>query len=388
MATEALLIYPEGQTELEQCEAVIRSGLETFVEVGTALLTIRDKRLYKQLGYAAFADYCQERWDMSRSRAYQLMSAAEVVSNLSTNVDIPIAETHVRPLTALQPEQQREAWQKAVEDTNGKPTEKAVRAAVETVTKPSIAGRGQPLVMVETHKAAAKATFNRTNENVDWAWWTWNPVTGCLHDCPYCYARDIANRFYPQKFVPTFHEDRLTAPKNTPVPDSPDERSRRVFTCSMADLFGNWVPQEWIDAVFEAVRDNAQWEYLMLTKFPQRLASIEWPDNVWVGTTVDRQYRVEIAEKAFRGVKAGVKWLSCEPLLEPLKFTSLEMFDLVVIGGASKSSQTEEFWPPLEWVIDLHNQARAAGCAIYYKENAISGATPRPKEYPFRGEIL
>jgi hypothetical protein len=45
-----------------------------------------------------------------------------------------------------------------------------------------------------------KTTFNRTNSMVDWDWWTWNPVTGCLHDCPYCYPCDIAERLYPEKF--------------------------------------------------------------------------------------------------------------------------------------------------------------------------------------------
>lgn len=366
--------------QLEHCERIIRSGLDTFVQVGTALLTIRDKRLYKQAGFSAFADYCEQRWQISRVHAHRLVAAARVAANLLPEGNVsPTAEKQVRPLTALDPDRQREAWRSAVEATNGKPTEKAVRAAVELIAKPSIIER--ELVTIEAPRAAS-ATFNRTNDNVDWAWWTWNPVTGCLHDCPYCYARDIANRFYPQKFVPTFHADRLKAPENTRLPNDTDPRSRRVFTCSMADLFGKWVPQEWIDAVFAEVRDNSQWEFLFLTKFPQRLAEIEWPANAWVGTTVDRQYRVEIAEKAFRGVKAGLKWLSCEPLLEPLKFSSLKMFDWVVIGGQSRSSETPDFWPPLEWIIDLYNQAREAGCKVYLKPNALSNRTPVPQEEP------
>jgi protein gp37 len=175
-----------------------------------------------------------------------------------------------------------------------------------------------------------------------------------------------------------FHPDRLHAPQHTNLPKSDDPRSRRVFTCSMADLFGKWVPQEWIDAVFAEVRDNPQWEFLFLTKFPQRLASMDWPDNAWVGTTVDRQYRVAIAEKSFRGVKAGVKWLSCEPMLEPLRFSSLEMFDWVVIGGQSASSQEPAFQPPWEWIEDLLGQARRAGCRVYFKENLHN----RPQEQP------
>lgn len=234
--------------------------------------------------------------------------------------------------------------------------------------------------------SATTATFNRTNEMVDWAWWTWNPITGCWHGCDYCYARDIANRFFETKFEPTFHPDRLSAPANTKVPfeASTDPRAKNVFTGSMADLFGKWVPQEWILQVFQQVNNNPQWNYLFLTKFPQRLQEIcdvlgGFPDNAWVGTTVDQQHRVRIAESAFRDIKAKVKWLSCEPMLERLTFTSLEMFDWVVIGGQSRSTQTPEFQPEWEWAVNLSLQAKNAGCQVYWKENLLI----RPKECPW-----
>jgi len=229
-----------------------------------------------------------------------------------------------------------------------------------------------------------RPTFNSTNEQVDWAKWTWNPVTGCLHNCVYCYARDIAERrmgaYKDIGFTPHFHEDRLKAPHYTLVPEKAEEQIgyRNVFVCSMADLSGKWVPQEWIDAVLEEVRAAPQWNFLFLTKFPQRLAEIDWPANAWVGTTVDEQYRVEIAERAFRKVQAPVKWLSCEPPRERLTFSSLAMFDWVVLGGQSKSSQAPAFQPPWEWVEHLWHQARAAQCLVYWKPNLET----RPQEYP------
>ena len=146
----------------------------------------------------------------------------------------------------------------------------------------------------------------------------------------------------------------------------------------MADLFGKWVPQEWIDAVFAQTLHAPEWNFLYLTKFPQRLATLEWPENAWCGTTVDIQNRVANAERSFTNVTAGVKWLSCEPLLEDLTFSNLAMFDWVVIGGASKSSQTPEFHPPWEWVWHLLQQADDAGCRVYIKPNLLS----RPREYP------
>ena len=228
------------------------------------------------------------------------------------------------------------------------------------------------------------ATFNRTNDQVSWAAWTWNPVTGCLHGCPYCYAREIAEtnpnlkQFYPVGFAPLFHHERLDAPANTEVPKeaSKDARLKRVFVCSMADLYGKWVPDKWIEAVHKSCIANPQWEYLMLTKFPRRYVGLDLPPTAWLGTSVDEQKRVRLAEQAFRQIKGvRVKWLSLEPLLAPLEFSDLSMFDWVVIGSQSATEQPDgnvpEFAPPFEWVARLTAQAREAGCRIYHKPNLL-----------------
>jgi protein gp37 len=86
------------------------------------------------------------------------------------------------------------------------------------------------------------------------------------------------------------------------------------------------------DAVLEVVRAETQWNYLFLTKSPARLVDIDWPDNAWVGTTVDCQARVKPAVEAFKQIRATVRFLCCEPLREQLDFPTLKCFDWAIIG--------------------------------------------------------
>ncbi len=140
-----------------------------------------------------------------------------------------------------------------------------------------------------------------------------------------CYARDIANRFYGEKFEYTVHRERFSAPHNTKIPkwrlDEPGIHN--VFVCSMADLFGDWVEEEVVQEILDICAATPQWNYIFLTKNPKRLLEFEFPKNSWVGTTVHEKSMVAKALEIMPKVNAPVKFLSCEPLLEDLEITDL-----------------------------------------------------------------
>jgi protein gp37 len=246
------------------------------------------------------------------------------------------------------------------------------------------AGETAEIVTVDgrakTIKTPKNVSFNRTNDSVDWASWTWNPVTGCDHGCKFCYAREIAHSermadYYPFQFAPTFHEYRLTAPKHTSRPNSEDERDGRVFVCSMADLFGKWVPDKWIRSVFDACLASPEWEYLFLTKWPARYAKMPLLPKAWYGASVVRQSDVTRVEKAMQDFDAGegIKWVSMEPMLEPIRFNFIDWCDLMVIGSQTQTYQpdglVEAFAPEFDWIVDMVNQCRDAGVPYYIKQN-------------------
>src|SRR6478752_1479055 len=81
-----------------------------------------------------------------------------------------------------------------------------------------LAKRSGRTILLRTHNGeefeypvpVSPPTFNATNKNIGWAAWSWNPMTGCLHGCKYCYAREIAQSArwqanFPAGFRPLFH---------------------------------------------------------------------------------------------------------------------------------------------------------------------------------------
>lgn len=123
------------QDKLERCEVVIKQGLETFIEVGRAFMSIRDERLYRKK-YNTFDEYCKGRWGIKSRQAQLYMASAQVVENLNAihGSHLPQNERQARPLSYLEPEIQREAWGEVVERHKENPeriTAKEVHQMVE-----------------------------------------------------------------------------------------------------------------------------------------------------------------------------------------------------------------------------------------------------------------
>lgn len=138
-AEETYTLTDVEQRSLEQLEAVVHAGQQTFIEVGKALAEIRDKRLYKQT-HSTFESYCNDKWGWGRNYVNKFISAAETTKSLGTTVPKPTSERQVRPLSKLETDDEKyEAWTKAheiAEEEDVPVTGKLVEFVVSEIQKP------------------------------------------------------------------------------------------------------------------------------------------------------------------------------------------------------------------------------------------------------------
>lgn len=248
---------------------------------------------------------------------------------------------------------------------------------------------------------------------IDWADSTWNPVTGCLHDCEYCYAKRIAERFkgggygieaglfiakykddvfkppyvlevsqlakdksgwyrdahYPFGFEPTFHRYRLGEPAQWKKPST-------IFVCSMADLFGDWVPDEWIEDVLAACDKAPQHRYLFLTKnqkrydeMSARISRKDCPPVVaekWLGFTYTGQERLHIPRVMLP------RFVSIEPLMAQVEKGDAELIaDTMswVIIGAEIGRRKGKVVPEKSWIDVIVQACREVDTPVFMKES-------------------
>jgi hypothetical protein len=139
MTAALAVLNPAALVTLADCEQRIERGLKSFIDVGEALATIHNGYLYRAT-HATFEEYCRERWNLSRPRAYELMVAADVVSGMP-DTEVEVSNARQASALAKVPEAERaDVWAKAVERTEGKPTAAAIREVHEERTRSPFPG--------------------------------------------------------------------------------------------------------------------------------------------------------------------------------------------------------------------------------------------------------
>lgn len=226
---------------------------------------------------------------------------------------------------------------------------------------------------------------------IEWATQSWNPTTGCTRvsaGCDNCYAFRLHDQRHvawkrgrmpsaaTQYHLPYSKVQLLERRLNDPAAMKHPEM---IFVDSMADLFEERVPDEFIDKVFATMEGVDRHIYQVLTKRPERLPAYvrarygrdSAPEHIWLGTSVEDS-RVLERVATLRATPAAVRFLSCEPLLGPLTELDLAGIHWVIAGGESGPRHR-----PIDpdWVRELRDKCADAGVAFFFKQ--WGGATAK-----------
>ena len=278
-----------------------------------------------------------------------------------------------------------------------------------------------------------------SESKIEWCDRTWNPITGCLHNCEYCYARGIAKRFggydehlhneitnaildleykqpihdlkrpilklsgeakkgdimckesgkkiisapYPFFFDPTFHRYRLDELRIIKKPQT-------IFIVSMGDAFGDWVPDEWITEVFKACEATPQHRYLFLTKNSPRYNRYysfynDRPKNFYFGASATNYGDMV---KIRQTLANSLNFLSLEPLhgdvdLNKFIYENPICLEWVIVGAETKYGKVMNP-PKRKWIEEILNACKRADVPVFLK-NSLAGIWDEPliQEFPW-----
>lgn len=226
------------------------------------------------------------------------------------------------------------------------------------------------------------------NTKIEWTDRTWNPVTGCKRGCFYCYVKRLRN----YSMDPAIHPERLERPLKVKKP-------QMIFTCSTADLFGNWVPTTWILQVLDIIRQCPQHIFQLLTKNPGRMRDFQFPPNCWLGIT-ETGTKVNWTAPGFKPQSdyliddwgwfdtPNLKFISFEPLLKPIYQQIPPGVGWIIIGAMTGKGGrvVKEYRPLVAWIEDLLNKADYRRIPVFMKDN-LAGIWPEElrQEWPEGG---
>lgn len=231
-----------------------------------------------------------------------------------------------------------------------------------------------------------------TQSKIEWTEQTWNPATGCTKispGCKHCYAETMARRLqamgtpgYDNGFKLSLMPERLSQPLTRKKPTM-------YFVNSMSDLFHEDIPDQYLEQVFDVIRQTPRHTYQILTKRATRMReffmSRHVPENVWLGVTVeDREYGVPRIDE-LRYIPAKIRFLSVEPLLEHLGVIDLSNIHWVIVGGES-GPKARPMKP--EWVSSIRRQCEDADSSFFFKQWGTWGADGVKRNKHLNGRTL
>ena len=226
------------------------------------------------------------------------------------------------------------------------------------------------------------------NSSIEWTDHTFNPWWGCVKvspACQHCYAesfskrvgKDVWGKNAPRRF---FGEEKWQEPIRWNAKATKEGRRKRVFCASMSDVFEERTNLDpWRKKLWDLILKTPLLDWLLLTKRPENIEKIapwtnDWPDNIWLGTTVENQECADERLPHLLKHKSRVRFLSCEPILAPVdlerwvkpnKRKGLNGIDWIIAGGES-GAEARPMNP--DWVRKIRDQARTAGVSFLYKQ--------------------
>ena len=219
---------------------------------------------------------------------------------------------------------------------------------------------------------------------IEWTDSTWNPVAGCsiiTAGCTHCYAMEMAKRLEAMGIEKYSGLTRKTGKRtvwNGVVREDREalaipygwKKPRKIFVNSMSDLFHEGVSDKFILRVWSVMRETPRHNYQILTKRPERMASLvasqicDVLPNVWLGTSIENAEVVSRVDH-LRQAPAAIRFISFEPLIGSVGVVDLSGIHWAIVGGESGKSAR-----PIkeEWIDEIYGQCLTVGTAFFFKQ--------------------
>ena len=209
---------------------------------------------------------------------------------------------------------------------------------------------------------------------IEWCDYVANPIKGvCQHQCPYCYAKRLYQRF---KWNPEIRFDDFAFEGLDKL-----KPGSKIFVGSTHDIFGDWIPDEWITSIIMKAGQYPQLIFILLTKNPKRYNNFMFHKNIWIGySTTGPLYH-----EWHSNHKGNIKFISIEPMMGELVNTAYLHDTNWVIIGAESGNRKGKVKLDKRWVLNAMELLYEEDIPFFIKNNA--DGCKGIQEYPYQKEV-